>query len=177
MTVPYTDLNTVHTPSSGGIPPVAWGSDIRANLELLSKMPGCSVRRSTALAVVTSTITDVPFTASDVRDTDAYHDTSTNPNRMTVPTGLGGVYRLTAYIDWAANATGFRQMGYTINGGTAVTRQAINTTLAGIPTQTGFTVEVPLNAGDYITVWGFQNSGGNLNIADADATLTMAAVA
>lgn len=169
MTTPYVDLNTIHTPSSGGIPPVAWGTDIRLNFELMAKPPGCIVARAAALSVVNSTDTAVPWTDTDVRDTDAYHDTSTNNNRLTVPSGLGGLYFAFANLGFAANATGGRNFSLRKNGTTSLilTNQQVNS--AAGSTRVLISGFIILAAGDYIETIVTQFSGSNLN---TDTTLT-----
>lgn len=171
-TTPYVDLATVHSPTSGTTPPVAWGTDIRNNLQILANPPGCIVSRSTAQAITTGTGTVIAFTAADLRDTDAYHDTSTNPSRMTVPTGLGGLYAIQASLVFAANATGQRTISLQKNGTTALTvANDFPFANAGIATGMTQTVWALLSAGDYVEVNVFQNSGGNLNVTAAQASL------
>lgn len=35
----YVDLDTIHTPSGGGVPPATWGQQVRENLEFLARPP------------------------------------------------------------------------------------------------------------------------------------------
>lgn len=169
MTTPYVDLNTIHTPTSGTTPTVSWGSDIRSNFQTIANPPGCIVTRTTALAVTSGTATAVPFTSTDLRDTDAYHDTSTNPTRCTVPTGLGGLYIFTAQIGYAANGSGQRSATIVKNGTTNIANTNLGTIgNAGVESAGYLVGYAVLVAGDYIELSLFQNSGGNLNTSTAE---------
>ena len=100
----------------------------------------------------------IPFDAADLWDTDGFHDPSTNNTRLTVPAGLGGLYYVTASIGWDANASGIRQIIVeTSTGGFyADNVQAGNATALRQVTSD----IIPLNAGEYVELKSFQNSGG-----------------
>ena len=119
---------------------------------------GCSVWRSAAWSAPNGGGTNVPFDAEDF-DTDAFHDPATNPSRITIPAGLGGYYQLNGGIRYTYNGTGARAVDLLVNGspvaGIGVGAAPVATTLScGKP--------VPLNAGDYIELGPYQNSGGAL---------------
>jgi hypothetical protein len=73
----------------------------------------CSCYRDTTGSTITAnTWTDITF-AQELYDTDAFHSTSDNTERFTIPTGLGGTYIFWAYVQvspvsanqvWAAPA-------------------------------------------------------------------------
>lgn len=84
---------------------------------------------------------------------------------ITIPTGLGGVYIISATSYWDVNSTGVRYIRFTKNGsvnnafggsdrGTAASTQGVQ-----LDTATAFAL---LAAGDYIGVNSYQTSGGNI---------------
>lgn len=179
MTTPtYVDLDTVHNPTSGTSPTVAWGDDIRSNFELLSKMPGCIAQRTATQALTTATVTAIALTASDLRDTDAFHDTTTNNTRCTVPTGLGGLYTVVGSVQFAGNTTGERLIQLRVNGLTtynSVNSQATNPATTGV-LALQVTDDIVMVAGDYVELLAYQNSGGNLNVTPCKLSMRMVAV-
>jgi hypothetical protein len=104
---------------------------------------------------------------SELFDTNAFHSTSTNTSRMTVPTGYGGTYRVSANVLYDTNATGFRQLRLFKNG----TLVFLSPEIAGSATVYvghSITYTLPLAAGDYIELAINQSSGGNLLIFTRD---------
>ena len=127
---------------------------------------GCAVTRSTDLSTSSGTITSITFD-QEVFDTDAYHSTSTNTDRFTIPSGKAGYFLFVIQLSWNTNVTGQREIVLYKNG----VRQ-------GNPTPTGYgaltsssgyaaltrAYILNLTVGDYITVGAFQNSGGTLTV-------------
>lgn len=163
MTTPYVDPQSIHNPSTGTSPPAAWGDAVRDGLEYLARAPGCSVRKS-AQNVNATTWTAVRWDATDVRDTDGYHDPASNNSRITIPTGLGGRYYVHGTIAFASNSTGVRMARYRLNGGGDFRLQNLNALGSALGTVLGFSFEVDLAAGDYFELEVWQNSGGTLSI-------------
>ena len=95
-------------------------------------------------------------------DTDAYHDNATNNSRLTVPSGQGGTYIISAQASFAFHATGYRRMDVVLNGSTLIFRAqyAPTTDEAGM---LGIAI-YQLVATNYIEMRVYQNSGGALNI-------------
>jgi len=96
-------------------------------------------------------------------DTDAFHSTSVNTSRITIPAGLGGKYLLIANPQFSNNATGRRITVIKVNGTT------VRDWEAGVSTSSGYmNLVLPtilnLVATDYIEVFVFQTSGGNLDL-------------
>jgi len=125
------------------------------------RFSGARVYNNANISVADSTTTDLTFN-SERFDTDAYHSTGTNTERLTAP--VAGKYLITGNVRFAANATGFRQAVLILNGSTtiAATRQLA----AGASVQNIMVVTTvfELAAGDYVTLRVFQSSGGNLNV-------------
>jgi len=109
-----------------------------------------------------NTYTLVTFNA-ETYDTDGFHSTSTNPERMTVPAGLAGYYEVTANVGFDTNIVGRRLLQIRKNGsaisvgeaspGVATVYPAFNTSLI-----------VYLAVGDYVDFEAYQTSGGNLDV-------------
>ena len=123
--------------------------------------------RTTTQSITNTTDTAIAFTTEDF-DTDAFHDNVTNNSRLTVPASMGGIYLIIANVEFAANATGLRQLTMRINGNAATT----NTVgMANTPTGNATRISrlsasgiVSLSAADYVEAYVFQESGGNLNV-------------
>jgi hypothetical protein len=108
----------------------------------------------------------------DLADYDTDSFTVAASDWMVVPTGFDGYYRITAQLDFFANATGGRRSTKIVKNETYTTRtpNGVGTSLeqAYLSNATGFDITPiatwtgPLVAGDHVTVEGFQNSGGNL---------------
>ncbi len=177
MTTPYADPQGLHNPATGNSPPASWGDNVRDNLQTLSAPPGCTVVTNAGQAIPDANFaTPLVFAGADVRDTDAYHDTATNNTRMTVPTGLGGVYRLTASIEWEPTwtAPGYRWLGYRVNAGAVTNLSSLIVTVTTIyGTVLNGSVEISLNSGDYVEIIPFHaDTGVTRNTLSARASLT-----
>ncbi len=125
---------------------------------------GARITHSVAQSIASGTGVSLSFDTSQ-RDTDGYYS-SAAPTRLTVPTGLGGEYLVSAHVEYAANATGHRHLFIRLNGVTALVtdiRLALGSTL---PTRMSVQAQVPLAAGDYVEVRVFQDSGGALSVTN-----------
>lgn len=135
---------------------------------------GCGARvgRSTGLSLAHNTDTAVDFDTADF-DTDTFWTSGSN-TRLTVPTGKGGLYVLTASCWFNANGTGIRQVRFRKNGTDIYGWQRIAGTAAGavIPTASAI---VKVVAGDYFELMIYQDSGGSLG-AGANVSALNAAI-
>lgn len=169
-TADYNDLNSVKNIGTGDTVPASWFDQARDNLEHLARPAGCVVERTASVTLSNNTSTEIEFTAADLRDTDSFHDTGTNPERITIPSGLGGWYIVTAQVSFAANSSGRRFIGWRINGSGA----GVQLSVSPDPTNTCVlqcTGELLLSAGQYLSVGVLQSSGGNLAVTDAHASV------
>lgn len=150
-TTPFLDLSTIHTPTVGGTPPASWGTAVRDNQLTLARPPGCAVATSGAgFSLTPSTWINIPFAATDRRDTDGFHDPGSNPDRITVPAGLGGFYAFAGQATIAGNSTGSRQMRLMINGSSARSLCYIPLTGSTVAAVLPISEVVELAAGDYV---------------------------
>lgn len=97
---------------------------------------------------------------SESIDTDAFHSTSTNTSRLTIPSGKNGKYQVIGKFSFANNATGRRYIALYKNG-TPVTQFEVTPATSTYPT-IQFTWFDTAVATDYYECYAFQSSGGNL---------------
>ena len=123
---------------------------------------GCSIYKTANQSISNDTFTIVTFDAENF-DTDGFHTTSSDTSRITIPSGKGGKYLITAQAHWGTNGTRERVQRFVKNGsdlyqGTWAPANSNN--------QTGYSISTIANltAGDYIELSVYQVSGGALNI-------------
>lgn len=137
---------------------------VRDAVAFLVAVPRLSVYASAGQTLTTNTVTLITFD-SELYDTDSMHSTSTNTSRLVVNTT--GLYTVNIGITYASNATSWRYLHVRKNsggsgaGGTSV-YQSFFSGLATSNNNTTATFDISLTAGDYLEVFGSQNSGGNL---------------
>jgi hypothetical protein len=122
---------------------------------------GCRVFANSAQTISNATDTKIAF-ANETFDTDAFHSNVTNNTRITIPSGLGGYYKVTANIGFLSNTNGRRIFGIALNGG-AVISQAEMTPNVQTEPAASITDIYSLSAGDYLELNVFQNSGTSVN--------------
>ena len=111
--------------------------------------------------IANATVTQLTFNTNEI-DTDGFHSTSTNTSRFTVPSGKAGKYRFYAKICNGDSIVGQRQARMYKNG-------SYNTYLwQGTVGMNGEIYQgeyiINLAVGDYLEIYSYQNSGGNLLI-------------
>lgn len=126
-------------------------------------------KKSAAQAFATGVETALTFDGEDF-DTDAMHDNVTNNSRFTAP--VVGKYRIFGHIEWASNATGLRFVQLT-KGGAFYNYVSIVPAASGDSTIQVFESMVELSAGQYMEVYGMQNSGGDLNVLPTNTRVHM----
>jgi hypothetical protein len=125
---------------------------------------GVSVYKSGDQTISNATATAITFD-SELFDTDSLHSTSTNTSRLTVPTGKGGKYLVCGTVAFAANTTGNRGIYIYKNGSIINYATIIQTvTVASNGTFAPFSIVTQLSAADYIEIFVYQSSGGNLAV-------------
>jgi hypothetical protein len=123
---------------------------------------GCLVAGVTQ-TLSNATDTAVTFSSTEVYDTDAFHSTSSNTSRITIPTGKGGYYLMYGNIPWQNGSPNTRIVRLRKNGTELTQVFTFGEGTAYYYTQQ-FTTVVSAAAGDYFEIFGTQNSGGNLYI-------------
>ncbi len=140
----------------------------------LAAAPACLVYHSTTQSVANTTWTSLTFD-SETEDTDAFHSTGTNPTRLTIPSGLGGLYLLVASFNFASNATGMRLARFLKNGTTQVPAVDYRPAISGDGTFLTISTLTRLAAGDYVELQGYQSSGGSLNVTGGSTQMQFGA--
>jgi hypothetical protein len=125
---------------------------------------GARVSKSSSQSIPDNTATVLTF-ESESFDTDGYHSTSSNTDRLTVP--ADGYYLVGCMVTWDLAAAGYRVVSIYRNGvAVGVAEQA------GHPNATSSTHAAQscsglarANAGDYYTVTVLQKTGGSVTVA------------
>jgi hypothetical protein len=131
---------------------------------------GCRITNSADVSIANTTVTTLTFN-TETYDTDGFHSTVTNTERITIPSGKAGYYLINYNINWAANATGFRNCGIRLNGNTAtIDAVAYIKAFSDDENSLAATTVYYLNDADYLTLAIYQNSGGSLNAESGGRT-------
>lgn len=107
-----------------------------------------------------------PLFGAEIWDTDGFHSTTTNTDRLTVPAGLDGFYLISGNVNFAANATGKRLvLLYTVGSisGLRANSSTDASNIGGGPSGVGVSLMTWMNAGDYTYLLATQDSGAALN--------------
>ena len=128
---------------------------------------GCRLFRSTNLSISNDTDTAVTWD-SEVYDTDAYHSTSTNTSRVTIPAGKAGKYLITITANFAANSTGTRFARATINGTSTFLIADQAPTQDGVGARISGSTVANLSVSDYVEMYVAQLSGGSIDLQGID---------
>lgn len=127
---------------------------------------GCQAFKSgSSQSINSATYTAVTY-ESESFDTDAFHSTSSNTSRFTIPSGKAGKYRADVQIFFDAGSTpsGIRVGSIYKNGSAVASGDFRNTTTAE---STGFTIVYvgDLIVGDYLECFVYHNQGSARTLA------------
>lgn len=129
---------------------------------------GCSLYNSSTITVTSGGNTQITYDSENF-DTDGFHSTTTNTNRITIPTGKGGKYLLASNFFWGGGTNGQREV-YLRKNGAAYKRFDAN----GNVTFSQALVDVmELSAGDYLYFEIYQNTGGNMSLTTISMNLIL----
>lgn len=123
---------------------------------------GCSVYKSTVQSINSATYTAITWDL-EYYDTDAIHSTTSNTSRFTVPTGKSGKWLLSGFIQYGSNSTGTRGAGIYKNG-TVYAYPSQGPVSPTVDTIQPISFVIDLVAADYVELFGYQNSGGALDV-------------
>lgn len=122
----------------------------------------CRVYNSGVITLTTGVAAVLTFD-SERFDSASLHNTASNTSRIVAVSV--GKWLVGCCLDFAPNATGFRQAYIRLNG-TTVIAASLQAAVSGVNVQMAFsTIYETTVATDYFEVIAFQNSGGNLNIS------------
>ena len=121
-----------------------------------STFVGASVSNSTTQSIANNTHTAVTWDTEEF-DTDAFHSTSSNTSRFTIPAGKGGKYLFNCSVRWDNNGSSDRILEIYKNG---TIFAALDVVTGNYP---GYMVSRTLSlvATDYVELYVYQNSGGS----------------
>ena len=111
--------------------------------------------------LATGTDTRLTMNSENI-DTDAFHSTTTNTARLTIPSGKNGKYQITGKFSFASSGTGRRYIALYKNG-SSITQFETTPGSSTFPT-IQFTWFDTAVATDFYECFAFQSSGGNLNL-------------
>jgi hypothetical protein len=122
---------------------------------------GCSLYKNANQTISNATNTAISFQVESY-DTDSFHDNSTNNTRITVPSGKAGKYLITGSIAWSTGANERAAMIYKNGSLVNYMHQMYPSNLGGY--YAPFNYVINLAVGDYIELFCYQGSGGNLTV-------------
>jgi hypothetical protein len=122
---------------------------------------GCSIFNNANQSIPNATGTTITFN-SEQFDTDGFHSTSTNTGRITIPSGKGGKYLLTAVVRWSSASTSGRRLIEMYNSSVLVLTTELPAATSDPTTVISTIVDAP--ATEYFYLNAYQSSGGALNI-------------
>jgi len=129
-----------------------------------SSFVGASIYNNASQSISNATWTVLNFNSENF-DTDAFHSTSTNTSRITIPSGKNGKYLVTMKGHFAGNSTGDRYVSLAKNGASAGAWRL--SAVSGASIGFGQSVVMDLVATDYLQLEVYQDSGGSLNAVGA----------
>lgn len=148
--MPWTNVPT--KVASDPIGSAGWNTYIRDNLNYLKDRAdtkhGCTLRRSSVTSWTNNTQVFYQWNA-EIEDTDGYHSLVTNTSRITIPSGLDGVYSISVLVQ---HDTTVGQVGLSTNGSNALIRTWTTPPLNTL-SWTGY-----LGAGEFVECWVY-NAG------------------
>lgn len=154
----------------GPVPITGWGSTSLMSNDSMSRLVRCTAYRTSAVSQ-TSSGSDQKFPYNLI-DIDSHGSFDTTNNRYVFP--VSGRYLVQSSATFVANSTGYRSLIIYKNGSAykAMVSTAGRTLSASVACALCGSGEVDAIAGDYVEIFGFQNSGGTLAYQDLDLTNT-----
>lgn len=152
--------------AGGAITTALWNSNIRDAVNFLVNPPLAVLFQAVAQSIPNN---PNPWTAitfdSTLYDTYSGHSNVTNNSRWTCPAGAAGVYEVTGGVAFATSNLGnIRGVGPALNGTQLSVAMQLQPKQGTAPqTLTSGTVQIFLNATDYLQMFCYQDTGGALN--------------
>lgn len=142
-----------------------------AGTPITGSPPHVAARHSASQSITTTIWSALVFNTED-EDTAAFHSTASNTDRFVIP--ASGLYLCCAALEYAANSTGQRLIGFQVNGTPSA---GPNLKGRGTYTSPSATYNAVMNcsavnkltAGDILRVLTYQDSGGGLNVVASAA--------
>ena len=138
-----------------------------------STFAGCYLYQTTGTSFSSGSNTVIAFDTESF-DTDAYHSTSSNTSRITIPSGKAGKYLFTAACGFS-NVIGTRQMKMTKNGSDIRVMTRVIDTGMSLDSQFGASAIVDAAVGDYFEIYVYQDSGSTLTSITGESKTSFSA--
>ena len=123
---------------------------------------GCSLVNSGTQNITDVTTTTINWDTENF-DTDAFHSTSSNTNRITIPSGKAGKYFVMATFTYSAGNGGLNQRSLFIRkNGTIYKSDYVNSSNSTVICSNRISTIMDLAVGDYIDVAVYINAGATL---------------
>jgi hypothetical protein len=167
--VSIVDMNAIHDPSTGTIPPASWGDAIWTNIQTLATRPAASVKASVAQAVTTGATGEALLADVENYDSDTMH--SGTQARLTATTG--GLWLATATIQFANNTTGNRGISFRIDGSTILESGFVPASGGTNSTVLSTSRFLALTAAQYVETRAVHNSGSDLDVTLLDFSMVL----
>jgi hypothetical protein len=128
---------------------------------------GARAIKASNQSLTTATEAAITF-SSEVYDTDAFHSTSSNTSRFTIPTT--GKYHIDAGVEFDGSTGGSRFAKLVLNGTTEIAFDRRGPNGGSITDTPNVHIDYSFTAGDYVELTALQTSGGNINARSGDET-------
>lgn len=132
--------------------------------------PMCRFYVTTATTAANDTLTTLGSANPTVErfDNGGMHSTATNPSRITVPSGGGGLYLVGACALWSGSTAGYRELGLTRTGAMQYNDRR-NAASVAVPTANSVAGLIESTAAGYFEAKVKQNSGASLTVTRSSA--------
>lgn len=136
-----------------------------------SSFVGVKVTKTTDQTCASSTEVFINWDSEEF-DTNAFHSNSTNNERLTVPTGQGGYYRIYFQMQWGSSGNTGRRITTVYLNGTSTVIGTFETSSVGFCSNVqSFTRN--LSAGDYIQIGSVQTTNTSFDFRQSNAFFGM----
>lgn len=129
--------------------------------------PQARLHQAVSQTLANNTLVAVTFDSSDI-DNYSGHNNVTNNTRYSIQ--YSGTYLLLGGVSTSASTTGFRQLGFRING-TTIYKKLQAAPSPSFETTLQTSVTLPFNVGDYVELTCWQNSGSSLSTVVSDQSV------
>ena len=135
-----------------------------------STFAGCLLTNSANISLANNTTVTLTWD-QEVLDSDAYHSTSSNTSRITIPAGKAGKYLVTSKVQYTSNSGGRRIVQIKKNGSDLWDFESADPGSSELQLQ-GVAI-IDLTVGDYVETTAWQNSGVSLNAQNGSTRYSM----
>jgi hypothetical protein len=161
--------------TAGELVTAAYMNGLRDALNFLLNPPVGEFQQTVAQSVATGSWTDLTFDGETI-DSDNAHSTVTNTPRYTVQTP--GMFQFSGGGSWALNASAVRRGArWSLNGAAVTQGDTVGPGVVNLSSNVvARTIKLLLVVGDFVTLQGFQDTGGALLTQVAGSQSSMSVV-